>query len=114
MAALDGGRLLPKNVKSIEAVRPETRQASYSIRGERGLRLLVYPSGRKVWFYVYQIGSGMTRKRRWHEIGTFPEFTLAEACSIAAGLRTEVAHGGDREEAKTLDELFQLWLDEHA
>ena len=114
MAALDQGRLLPRNVKSIEAVKAEAKQVSYSIRGERGLRLLAYPSGRKVWFYVYQIGSGATRKRRWHEIGTFPEFTLAEACTAAAGLRTEVAHGGDPEDAKTFGELFQLWLDSHA
>jgi integrase len=76
--------------------------------------LVVYPSGRKVWFYVYQIGSGAARKRRWHEIGTFPEFTLAEACSIAAGLRAEVAHGGDPEEAKTFGELFEVWLEGHA
>jgi integrase len=114
MAALHGGRVLPKNVKAIEAAKAESKRASYSIRGERGLRLLVRPSGRKAWFYVYQVGSGAARKRRWHEIGTFPEYTLAEACAAAAALRAEVEHGGDPEEAKTLDELFQLWLDEHA
>lgn len=114
MAALDRGRVLPRNVKSIEGVRPEARQVSYSVSGERGLRLIVYPSGRKVWFYVYQVGSGAARKRRWREIGSFPEFKLAEACALAAGLRSEVEHGADPEEAKTLDELFQLWLEEHA
>ena len=107
-------RLLPKNVKSIEAARAETKRTSYSIRGERGLRLVVHPTGKKVWYYLYQLGSGSSRKRRWHEIGTFPEFTLAGACTAAAGLRTEVAHGGDPEDAKTFEELFQLWLDEHA
>lgn len=114
MAALDGGRVLPKNVKSIEAVTAETSQVSYSVRGERGLRLVVHPSGRKVWFYVYQIGSGASRKRRWREIGAFPQFKLAEACSLAAALRVEVEHDGDPDDAKTLDDLFQLWLDEHA
>lgn len=112
--ARSGGRLLPRNVKSIEAIRPEESRVSYSIRGERGLRLVVHPTGRKVWFYLYQVGRGASRKRRWREVGTFPEFTLAEACTIAAGLRTEVAHGGDPEDAKTFEELFRLWHDEHA
>ena len=114
MSASNARRSLPKNVKSIEAIRPETKRASYSIRGERGLRLIVHPSGRKVWFYVYQTGNGAARKRRWREIGTFPEFTLAQACTAGASLRTEVAHGGDPEDANSLNELFRLWLVEHA
>jgi integrase len=109
-----GARVLPKNVKAIEAVRPEAKRTSYSIRGERGLRLIVHSTGRKVWFALYQIGKGVTRERRWHEIGTFPEFSLANACTEAGRVRTEVAKGGDPEEAKTFDELFQMWVSEHA
>lgn len=109
-----GGRLLPKNVKAIEAIKPQARRASYSIRGERGLRLIIHPTGRKVWFALYQLGAGASRERRWHEIGTFPEISLADACAAAGSIRTEVAKGGDPEEAKTFDELFQKWLAEHA
>ena len=112
--SMRGARLLAKNVKSVEAVKPQAKRTSYSIKGERGLRLVMHPTGRKVWFALYQIGSGATRERRWHEIGTFPEFTLADACKEAGRIRTEVAKGGDPEEAKTFDELFQMWLAEHA
>ena len=108
------GKVLSRNVKVIAAVRADQRRTSYSIRGERGLRLVVHPTGRKVWFYLYQIGKGTSRKRRWHEIGTFPEFTLADACKVAGGVRTEVAKGGDPADAKTFEELFHLWLREHA
>lgn len=107
-------RLLPKNVKAVEAAKAGLLRISYSIRGERGLRLVVHPTGRKVWFYVYQLGSGASRKRRWREIGTFPEFTLAEASDLAAGLRAEVAKGDDPEDAKSFGELYDMWLREHA
>ena len=101
LSSARGARLLPKNVKAIEAAKPEAKRASYSIRGERGLRLVIHPTGRKVWFALYQLGRGASRQRRWQEIGTFPEFSLAEACKEAGQVRTEVAKGGDPEAPKT-------------
>ena len=107
-------RLLPKNVRAIEATKPTTSRTSYSIRGERGLRLIIHPTGRKVWFALYQLGSGASRTRRWHEIGTFPEIGLSDACKEASRIRVDVENGIDPEDAKTFDDLFQAWLTEHA
>src|SRR5688500_16389268 len=92
MATKARGRELRKNVKDIEAVTPELRRTSYSIKGERGLRLVVHPSGLKVWFSVYQVGKGASRERRWHEIGPLnvvglkdhKVYSLEEACTLSS------------------------------
>lgn len=107
-------RRLAKNVKAIEAAKAQWKRVSYSIKGERGLRLVLHPTGRKVWFVLYQLGKGVGRQRRWHEVGTFPEFSLADACKEAGRVRGEVAKGVDPEAPKSFEELFQMWLAEHA
>jgi len=114
LASSGDGRLLSKNVKAIGAVNAQARRTSYSIKGERGLRLVVHPTGRKVWFVVYQLGRGRGRKRRWYDVGTFPEFSLADASKEAARIRSEVVKGIDPEAPKTFEELFQMWLAAHA
>ena len=114
LASPSDGRLLSKNVKAIGAVNAEARRTSYSIKGEPGLRLVIHPTGRKVWFVLYQIGKGRGRKRHWYEVGTVPEFSLADACKEAARVRSEVAKGIDPESPKTFEELFQMWLVAHA
>ena len=110
-------RLLPKNVRSIEAVRPGSRQVNYRIKGERGLVLVVHPSGRKVWFVRYQVGRGRTRQQRWHEIGNLCESrSLAKACAEAKHVMARVADGEDpsKRELTTFDALFSAWLEQHA
>jgi integrase len=110
-------RILPKNVRAIEAVRPGSRQVNYRIKGERGLVLVVHPSGRKVWFVRYQVGRGKTRRQRWHEIGDLSESkSLAKACAEAKHIVSRVADGEDpsKRELTTFGELFSAWLEQHA
>ena len=109
-------RELVKNVKTLEAVKPEARQVNYRIKGEAGLVLSVHPSGRKTWMVRYQIGSGKTRKQRWHEIGRYDHKTLAQACRDANDVLTKAADGVDpgRVELTTFGALFDAWLTQHA
>ena len=86
----------------------------YSIKGERGLRLAVHPSGRKTWHVVYLIGnSRQGGSRHWHEIGDAGDIPLPKACEKAAAVRVELANGNDPKGAKTFGELFEAWLEGH-
>ena len=110
-------RVLSKNVRAIEGVKPDPRQVNYRIKGERGLVLAVHPSGRKVWFVRYQVGRGKGRQQRWHEIGEFSESkSLAKACAEARRIMSRVADGEDpsRPELTTFGALFDAWLEHHA
>ena len=103
-------------------MKPELRRVSYSIKGERGLRLVVHPSGLKVWFSVYQVGKGASRERRWHEIGPLnvvglkdhKVYSLEEACTLSSAHQVDAKKNIDPKSAKTFGELFTAWLDEHA
>ena len=76
-----GTRVLARNAKAIEAVKPKARRVVYSVKGERGLRLAVHPSGRKTWHVVYLIGnSRQGGSRHWHEIGDTGNIPLPKAC----------------------------------
>jgi len=110
-------RILAKNVRAIESVKPCARQINYRIRGERGLVLVVHPSGRKVWFVRYQVGRGKSRRQSWYEIGDIREFeSLAKVCAEARRLLARVADGEDpsRPDLTTFGELFNAWLEQHA
>ena len=110
-------RILPKNVRAIEAVKPGSRQINYRIKGEPGLVLVVHPSGRKVWFVRYQVGRGKTRQQRWHEIGILSTSkSLAKACAEAKHIMSRVADGVDpsKRELTTFGALFNAWLEQHA
>ena len=124
MGELSGAaRVLPKRAKAVESVKAENKRVSYSIQGEKGLRLVVHPSGRKVWFAVYQIGRGTSRVRRWHELGEhgYADFDkdqgrtdLELVCRPARIAIAAAEKRDDQTAAKTMDELFQTWIDEHA
>jgi integrase len=110
-------RVLAKNVRAIEGVKSGSRQVNYRIKGERGLVLVVHPSGRKVWFVRYQVGRGKVRHQRWHEIGELGVAnSLAKACSEARRIMARVADGEDpsRLELTTFGALFDAWLEQHA
>src|SRR5262245_36228941 len=110
-------RLLAKNVRAVDAAKPGSRQVNYRIKGERGLVLVVHPSGRKVWFVRYQMGRGRARQQRWHEIGELSDAnSLAKACSDARRIMARVADGEDpsRPELTTFGALFEAWLEQHA
>ena len=114
-----GERALAKNVKTIEAVKPKRRRAAYTIKDEKGLRLVVHPTGNKVWFSVYQLGKGEGLKRKWREIGPYSSheegWTLAKACEKNRGIQGELKFTGiDPAAPKTFSELFNAWLDGHA
>src|SRR5262245_26140756 len=114
-----GAQTLPKNVKTIEAVKSKHRRAAYTISGATGLRLVVHPTGRKVWFSVYQLGHGKTLKRRWHEIGEYSSheegWTLGKACEENRRVQAELDTTGLEPGApKKFGEMFNAWLEEHA
>ena len=110
-------RVLAKNVRAVQGIKPGSRQVNYRIKGERGLALAVHPSGRKVWFVRYQVGHGKIRQQRWHEIGELCEAnSLAKACLDARRIMARVADGEDpsRPELTTFGALFDAWLEQHA
>lgn len=113
-SAHKGERALAKNVKAIEAVKPAHRRVNYTIKGEKGLRLVVHPTGNKVWFSVYQLGG----KRKWQEIGPYSAhvqgWTLAKACDKNEEILGESHNGVDPTAPKTFGEMFTAWLDGHA
>lgn len=122
MAAKAQSRVLSKNVRKIEDVQPGVRRASYSIKGVPGLRLVVHPTGRKVWFSVYQVGKGRSRQRRWQEIGPFnllgsndgAVVNLEDAIKTATGHQIDAQKGIDPKSPKKFSDLFNSWLEQHA
>ena len=111
--------ILNRNARAIEGVRASAKRAAYSIKGVNGLRLVVHPTGRKVWFVVYQQGEGReNRKQRWIELGPHapeePGWTLDKACDEARRILGTVDTGLDPTAPSTFGELFTSWLTEHA
>lgn len=102
------------NVKAIAAVRPTTSRIVYRIKGERGLLLAVYPTGKKTWQVKYQLGNGAARKQRTREIGDVNYVTLAEARAKKSALLAKAARGEDPDSPETFGALFYLWLESHA
>lgn len=102
------------NVKAIAALRPKASRAYYRIKGERGLLLAVYPTGKKTWLVRYQLGTGAARKERTQEIGDADYITLAEARAKRASLLAKAARGEDPDSPETFGALFSIWLESHA
>lgn len=104
---------LPKNARAIEALKTPAKRRSFTVKGCTGLRLVVFPSGRKVWYCVF---SDAARTRRWIEIGDFsPEgWTLGKAADRASQLVAEKPAKPDLQAVSTFGELFDLWLSEYA
>lgn len=104
---------LPKNAKTIEGLKPGAKRQAFTIKGTNGLRLVVHPSGRKVWYAVF---TDAKRARRWIEIGPYSDqgWTLAKASDKAAQIIAEKPVKADATLANTFGELFDLWISEYA
>ncbi len=62
-----------------------------------GLRIRLYPSGKKTWLYQKQIKGG---PRRTFTLGQYPNMSLANARAEALGIEAEAEVGVDRVEVK--------------
>lgn len=86
--------------------------------GVPGLLLRVTPSGTRTWSCVYVRKTDGVKRRA--TIGTFPEFSLEQARSVAMDIRADVARGGDPAQkveptiAYTFNTLADAWLAKHA
>jgi|KBSSwiStaDraftv2_1062776.scaffolds.fasta_scaffold06773_15 integrase len=115
---------IAKNDRVISRLSAKEARQTYSIKGASGLHLVVHPpgkkhpSGRKVFYSVYQLGSGKTRKRVWIEIGEYSDhpdgWTLDKATDRNKDLQAKASTGIDPRAPTTFGELFTAWLDEHA
>lgn len=57
----------------IKSLKPEDKM--YQVRESRGFAIRVLPSGRKTWYFVYQL----EKRRRQLNLGTYPHTTLKDA-----------------------------------
>ena len=89
------GILLAKNVLAVSNVKASERRTYYRIKGEPGLILAVYPTGRRNWFARYQTGRGKARRQTYYEIGSADVVTLADACARNNEVRVIIQQGGD-------------------
>lgn len=82
---------MPKlTVKTLENLRPKMGQ--FETAADRGLRVRVYPSGRKAFVYRYK---DPARRQRVLSLGEWPGITLAEARRLLAEARALREQGGD-------------------
>ena len=109
---------LARNAKIISRLAAPDKRVNYSIKGAKGLYLAVHPTGRKVWYSVYQLGSGKSRKRVWSEIGEHSDhedgWTLDKAIEQNKANQAKASTGVDPQAPTTFGELFSAWLEEYA
>lgn len=98
---------------------PEKGQSVLNEPG--GLYLKIYPSGSRMFFYVYSLGG----RQRWYRLGRFPEISLSEARKMRDELAGKVARDIDVQEEKrktkeadkkapTVDELAHEYIERWA
>lgn len=91
------------------------------IREAHGFGIRVLPSGVKTWFFIYRIDGN----RRFMNLGHYPSISLAEARRRYRAAYDLYEQGQDpvaqvqikkkaRREAKTVSELVETYLEEHA
>ena len=100
-----------QTVRSAKAV--DGRQIEYSFAGQRGMKLLVMPSGAASYIFRYDVKIGANRLQRKITIGNRDAMDLGTARKKADDLRRSVEAGGDpaaekeaRAVAITLRQLF--------
>lgn len=107
--------------KAVEAARYRGQGGAHCIVWDAtlpGLGLRVYPTERKAWVLYYRTQAG---RKRLHQLGRWPEITLAKARELARRRLVEVAEGGDpsadRTEARRqglFGVLAEAYLERHA
>jgi integrase len=102
---------------TVTRLRPSARSYLVWDTYQRGLALLIQPSGYRAYKLIYQ----HRRRTRWYTIGAADAIALADARRMAAELMLEVIRGKDpaaekRAEhgASTFAELHGKYLDQHA
>src|SRR5262245_10407994 len=77
----------------IKTVHPDPdRAVLYWDTVQRGLALVVQPTGHRAWKAIYTI---LRRGPRWYSIGNARAIPLADARRLAAKIMVAVAEGGD-------------------
>ncbi len=81
----------------------------------RFLRVRIYPTGRKTFYYVRKVAGRV----RWIKLETFPEMTVYQARARCAELSGDIARGEDPTEKKpihgmTFKALYDLFMDLHS
>ena len=109
---------ISRNVRLISRLDVPEKQTTYRIKGADGLRLVAYPSGKKVWYSAYQLGAGKSRKQQFVRIGEYSDhpdgWTLDKAIEKNKELQAKASSGIDPQAPTTFGELFKVWLEEHA
>lgn len=90
---------MPLNDLAIRAAKPGPKPIKLS--DERGLFLLVQPSGGKLWRLKYRIAG----KEKKLSLGRYPDVALKEARERSAEARKLIAAGVDPSEKKRIDRL---------
>ena len=101
----------------LKSLKPQPK--SYEMADSGGMFVEVLPTGSKVWRLRYRIRG----RREKVTIGSYPEFTLAEARDLAADLRRMIARGESPAAAKrqeraaanlpdTVREFANVWMTE--
>lgn len=93
---------------SIRKAKPAERQ--YKLPDERGLHLLVRPTGSKLWQVRYRHDG----REKTASLGAYPEVTLSEAREKREALRKQVAAGIDPVQAKREGKTAALVAAEHS
>lgn len=79
--------------------KPQTK--AYKLQDEKGLYLLISPTGAKLWRYNYRFGG----KRKTLALGIYPEITLNQARARLAEARRLLADGTDPGAQRKADKL---------
>ncbi len=90
---------MPLSARQVETCKPKEKE--YKISDERGLYLLVKPSGARYWRFKYRFGG----KEQKLSFGVYPDVSLAKARTLREEARALVAEGRDPGEKKKLEKL---------
>jgi integrase len=101
----------------IKTIKPTDKQ--FKLADERGLFILVRPTGSKLWRFKYRIGG----KEKLLSFGTYPEVSLADAREKRDQARKVIAAGGDpsvmlkankagkkESNANSFESITRIWL----
>lgn len=81
----------------------------YKLADAHGLYLLVKPNGSKLWRWKYRFGG----KEKLMALGSYPEFSLAEAREVHARARKQLAHGSDPMAERVAETAAAIATTEH-